>query len=83
MENYKHFTGVVFVVELTSAVGQKTADLLVTAKAFQKGAISQGARPLASASVSCRQQGYSTLEAAVMKAMYDLDVALYATGAVL
>jgi hypothetical protein len=78
MENYKHFTGVVFVVELSSAAGAKNADLIATAYAYETGRKALGARPLVSASVSCRQQGYSLLESAVLKAMYDLDVKLYA-----
>jgi catabolite regulation protein CreA len=74
---------VVFVVELTAMEGAKNPDLVVTAKGYAKGSISQGARPLASASVSCRQQGYINLESAVMKAMFDLDVALYRDGGLL
>jgi len=81
--NYERFTGVVFVVELTASEGAKSPDLLVTAQAFEKGSRSLGARPLVSVSVSCRRQGYLKVESAVMKAMYDLDVALYAGNHVL
>lgn len=77
--NYQRFTGVVFVVELTASEGVKEPDLVVTAHAYEKGKRGLGARPLASASVSCRQQGYIGLESVVMKAMFDLDVALYRT----
>lgn len=76
--NYSHFTGVVFVIDLTATEGAKQPDLVVTAHAYEKGKRGTGARPLASASVSCRQQGYTAVESAVMKAMFDLDVTLYA-----
>jgi len=81
--NYQRFTGVVFVVELTATEGAKQPDLIVTAHAFEKGKRALGARPLVSASVSCRQQGYIALESVVMKALYDLDVALYTVNGLL
>lgn len=80
--NYQKFTGAVFVLELTATEGVKQPDLLITAHAYEKGKRGLGARPLASASVSCRHQGYTGLESVVMKAMFDLDVALYASGLV-
>lgn len=83
MENYKLFTGVEFVVELTSAAGAQSAGLFVTAHAYEKGKRALGARPLASASVSCRQAMFVSLEAVVMKALFDLDVALYQVNGVL
>lgn len=76
--SYQKFTGVLFVIELTASEGAKQPDLIVTAHAYEKGSRGMGARPLVSVSVSCRSQDYTHLESAVMKAMFDLDVALYA-----
>lgn len=81
--NYQHFTGVEFVVELTSATGEKQPDLIATAHAYEKGTRALGRRPLVSSSVSCRSQNYLSLESVVMKALFDLDVALYREGSVL
>jgi hypothetical protein len=75
--NYQRFTGVVFVLDLTASEGAKHPDLVVTAHAYAKEQRALGARPLVSASVSCRQHGYTDLESVVLKAMFDLDVALY------
>lgn len=63
--------------------GAKVPDLVITAHAYPKGERALGARPLVSASVSCRQQGYINLESAAMKALFDLDVALYRVDGVL
>ena len=81
--NYQNFTGVVFVVELTATAGAKSPDLIVTAHGYEKATKALGVRPLVSASVSCRAQGYVSLESAVMKALFDLDVALYRVNGVL
>lgn len=78
--NYEKFNTCAIKIVIEARPGQKASDLLIVASAYERNSVDGEASRWASASVSCRQQGYVGLEAAIMKSLYDLDVALYSTA---
>jgi len=77
--NYQQFWDAHAEIVICAEGGGKTGDLVIVARALRGRECEAAPTTLASVSVSCRREGYKGLESAIMKALFDLDVAIYRT----
>jgi len=75
--NYQGFWNARAEIVITAVHGLKTGDLIVCARALRDNDNYPDPTVLASASVSAKGSSYVNLESVVMKALFDLDVAIY------
>jgi len=78
--NYQSFWQGRAELVLSAVAGPKTGDLVIVARVLSGEVEGPAPSIWASASVSCRREGYKGLESAIMKALFDLDIALYRTN---
>ena len=77
MLNYEHFNGCQIEVAVTALKGTKTPDLCVIARSLKDNEDGLGVIVLASASVRALQTQYRSMDAVILKCLYDLDVAMW------